>query len=219
MTCLKKRIAADLLFWFQLVMAWAFTIPQIIRSFHSTAGMTITWSMFCTSFVLVNLFLALGAYRQSNSRKAGQVVWVYINWLVLWFAMLVLVCIKGRWMRSDSLLTVVVLVSVMVLLVIRRKESLVATISEPITRGIVSLMVKSIPQLYIGYCIMSAGRNTGLAGMTLTIGHITVCTRAVEIFITARQDGWNRKNVGLFISETGNELTWLVTTAVWLAYR
>lgn len=214
----NKRLAADLLFWFQLIMAWSFTVPQIVRSLHSTGGMTITWSLFCSLFVLINLFLAWGAYRQSKSRKALQIVLVYANWQILWIVMFVIISLKGVWTRDDTVVTVILVLAVMVLLAIRRKESLVATVSEPITRGIMSLIVKSTPQLFIAYCIVKSGSNDGLAGMTLTIGHITVLARVAEICIAAKQDGWNRKNVGLAISETGNELTWCVTTAAWLAY-
>jgi len=218
MTSEKKRLAGDLLFWFQLVMAWAFTVPQVIRSLSSTAGMTITWTMFCSAFVLINLFLALGAYRQSKSRKAGQVVLVYANWLILWMTLLVIICIKGQWFAKDTVLTGLILASLAALLVVRRRESLVATISEPITRGFVALLLKSVPQLFIGYCIIVAGRKDGLAGLTLIIGHITVCTRLAEIVLTARQDGWTRRNIGLLIGETGNELSWLVTTTIWMLY-
>jgi hypothetical protein len=215
----RKRLVGDLLFGFQLLMAWWFTVPQVIRSFSSTAGMTITWSLFCSIFVSVNLFLAIGAYRESRSRKALQVVWVYINWLVLWVAILIPTILHGTWKKSDTTVSWLIVVSVAILMVIRRKESLKATFTEPITRGLISLIVKSVPQLYIAYCIVNAGSNTGLSGITLTIGHITVCTRALEIYFTARQDGWNRKNIGLFISETGNELTWWITTVAWLMYN
>jgi hypothetical protein len=175
--------------------------------------------MFCTAFVLVNLFLALGAYKQSKSRKALQVVLVYINWLALWFTMLISLSFNVKWMKSDSVLTILVIISLAILLVLRRRESLIATISEPITRGLVSLIVKSVPQLYIAYCIIHAGSNTGLAGITLAIGHATVCLRAIEIYIAAKENGWNRNNIGLFISETGNESTWLITTIAWIAYN
>ena len=213
-----KRMAGDLLFWFQLTMAWAFTVPQVIRSLESTAGMTITWSVFCSAFVLINLFLALGAYEQSKSRKARQVVLVYANWLVLWLTLFTIIAIKGTWFKEDTILTILILISLAVLLVVRRRESLVATVSEPITRGIIALLLKSVPQLFIGYCIIVAGRKDGLAGATLTIGHITVCTRLVEIWLAARQDGWNKKNQGMLIGESGNEISWLVTTAIWFCY-
>src|SRR3989344_1773488 len=193
----NKKMAGDLLFWFQLIMAWAFTVPQVIRSLESTAGMTITWTVFCLAFVLINLFLAIGAYKQSMSRKAGQVVLVYINWLVLWTVLFGIIAMNGTWFQQDTVLSALIIASVGALLVIRRKESLVATVSEPITRGIMALLLKSVPQLFIGYCIIIAGRKDGLAGATLAIGHITVCTRLVEIWLAARQEGWEKKNQGL----------------------
>lgn len=212
------------LFGFQILMAWGFTIPQLIRSSKSTEGMTITWSLFCLVFSLVNIFLAIGAYRQMRTQKASQLVIVYANWIVLWLAMLVVICLKGTWSTTDSILSVVVVSAVIYVLSTRRKETLTATLTEPITRGIISLIVKSTPQLYIAYCIIHAKSNTGLAGATLLIGHITVCTRIAEILVSAlarKEDGsrnWSRHNVGLFISELGNELTWCVTTLVWFMY-
>jgi hypothetical protein len=214
----NKKVAGDLLFWFQLSMAWAFTVPQVIRSLTSTVGMTVTWSSFCTAFVLVNFFLALGAYKQSRSRKAGQVVLVYANWVLLWLTLAIIIGIKGVWSAKDTLLTILILISMSVLLIVRRKESLVATVSEPITRGIMSLLFKSVPQLFLAYCIVAAGSKAGLSWISLIVGHITIWARLLEICLAARQDGWSRRNIGLVISEVGNELSWLVATIAWLAY-
>ncbi len=180
--------------------------------------MTITWSLFCSVFVLVNLFLASSQYKDVRSRKALQIVFIYGNWLVLWSAMLVVMMVKGRWTNSDSLLSAIVAIALAGLFVLRWKGSLGETFKEPITRGAVSLIVKSTPQLYIAYCIIDARSNGGLAGTTLAIGHVTVLLRILEIYIAARQDGWTRKNIGLMLSESGNELTWCVTTAAWIAY-
>ena len=218
MTTENKNVAGDLLFGFQLLMAWAFTVPQVIRSFYSTAGMTITWTMFCLAFVIINLFLAYGAYEQSRSRKAIQIVVVYANWFVLWFILFSIICVKGTWVMKDTVLTWLIIFSLVVLLVVRRRESLVATFSEPITRGIIGLILKGVPQLFIGYCIINAGRNDGLSGFTLAIGHVVVSARLFEICLAARQDGWHRKNIGMLISELGNEISWLVTTAIWFMY-
>src|ERR1035437_5188531 len=119
MTTENKRLGSDLLFWFQLIMAWAFTVPQAIRLFSSTAGMTITWAMFCSTFSLINLFLARGAYLQSRSRKAGQVVLVYANWFFLWLTLFVFICIKGVWFPKDTILSLLILVSLVALLFVR----------------------------------------------------------------------------------------------------
>ncbi len=209
----------DLLFWFQIIMAWCFSIPQIHRSFTTTTGMTITWSMLCSIFVTINFFLALSAYWDSGSRKAMQVTLVYANWLLLWATMFVIISLKGYWTKSDTLVTLLVIASLTVLMIVRSKGSVMETFVEPINRGLMSIIVKSTPQLYIAYCIFKAGRNDGLAGMSLVIGHITVIVRAIEIAVTAKQDGWTKKNIGLFISETGNELTWMVTTWSWLYFN
>lgn len=213
-----KKYSGDLLFGLQIFLAWWFSIPQVIRSFTDTKGMTITWSLFCSIFVFVNLLLAWSQYKDVKSRKALQIVFIYGNWLVLWAAMLAVMTVKGRWTDSDSLLSAIVAAALAALFACRWKGSPKETFNEPITRGAVSLIVKSTPQLYIAYCIIDAGSNGGLAGATLAIGHVTVLLRILEICIAAKQDGWTRKNIGLMLSESGNELTWYVTTATWIAY-
>lgn len=207
------------LFGLQILLAWGFTVPQVVRSFKSTTGMTITWYLFCSVFVIINIFLAIGAYKKLKNLKSRQIIAIYANWLVLWLTLLVILCIRGTWLWKDSVVSVLIIASVTVLLLVRRKESLVATISEPITRGIVSLLFKSVPQLFLGYCIMSAGSRRGLVWSTLLIGHITVFIRIAEIIIAARskKGGWNKENIGLMISEAGNEISWMFTTVVWLA--
>ena len=215
----RKLIVGDLMFVFQIVMAWLFTGPQVLRSFKSTTGVTITWPAMCLVFLVINIFLAIGAYRKSRSRRALQIVCIYANWIVLMGALLAALMINGHWIINDTVVSMSALVAVSLLITIRWKQTLVSTIVEPITRGFISLIAKSTPQLYIAYCIVDARGGNGLAGMTLFIGHITVCVRIAEIWFAASQDGWNRQNVGLMISESGNELTWWVTTVAWLAYR
>ena len=215
---MKAKIS-DLLFIFQVVMAWIFTFPQVLRSFKSTAGMTITWPAMCLVFVIINWFLAVGAYRKSGSRKALQIVVVYSNWIILMGVMLTTLVANGRWLSRDTTVSLLVFFATSGLLFLRRRESIVSTLTEPITRGLVSLVFKSTPQLYIAYCIVDARSSGGLAGLTVFVGHVTVCTRIVEIYFAANQDGWNKQNVGLMISEAGNELTWWVTTFAWFVYR
>ena len=115
-------------------------------------------------------------------------------------------------------MTAAILLLLVALFMIRRKESLVATLTEPITRGLSALLFKSVPQLYLAFCIANAGQSKGLPGLSLFIGHVTIAARLVEIFLAAKQDGWNRKNIGLMISESGNEVSWLVVTIVWFMY-
>lgn len=185
--------------------------------------MTITWSLFCSVFVLVNLFLAIGGHKQARTNKSIQLIIVYANWLVLWLAMLAVISVKGTWSNTDSLLSAIVCIGVMCILALRKQNTLTLTLSEPITRGMISVIVKSTPQLYIAYCIIHAGSNDGLAGATLLIGHLTVCIRIIEVLsaVMVKKDGklnWSRHNIGLLISEAGNEVTWCVTTLVWFMY-
>jgi hypothetical protein len=226
----RKDLSGDIFFGLQFGAAWVFTVPQFVRSFTSTAGMTTTWSLLCAIFCLVNLTIAVTGYRQAKTktRKGWQLITVYANWVVLWSAMLVSMLINGHWTTNDTLVTSLVVISVSVMLGFKmlisrfagEKVSLRSAFMEPITRGIISLIVKSTPQLFIAFCIYRAGSNSGLIWSALLIGHITVCLRIAEIWLGVRQDRHLTKpNKGLLISEIGNEITWLVTTAFWLYFR
>ncbi|MBI3633148.1 MAG: hypothetical protein HY226_02545 [Candidatus Vogelbacteria bacterium] len=218
----KESIVGDVLFAVQMALSWMFFVSQFRRAFSTTTGMTMTWALFCSAFVFVNLLLARGNYIESRSRKAWQVRAVYVNWLAIWLAILAPTAYYGTWKYNDSIVSSLILFAVAVLLWFRREKSLKASISEPITRGLVSLITKSVPQLFIAYCIWMAKSNAGLSGVALSIGHATVCIRIAEVYIMAypgEWSKWSRNNQGLFISEVGNELTWLVTTFTWLVYN
>lgn len=212
------------LFGLQIFMAWVFALPQVICSFKSTAGMPITWSFLCTVFAVVNLFLAIGAYRIQKTNKSGQLIFVYSNWVLLFGSMFVAIALNKSWTVTDTILVAVVVLGSALVISVRWGGGILSTVTEPITRGIISLIVKSIPQLYVGYCIIHDGANTGLPWQTLLVGHITVCIRIGEIFFSAMTKGvggqhnWSRHNIGLLISEVGNEITWCVTTVIWSLY-
>ncbi len=218
MKTIIQWLKAYLLFGTQIVMACWFIFPLVIKPFHSTEGMSITWTMFGDLFVTVNLVLALSQYQTSRSRDDLRVVIVYIVWIVVWSAGLVSIIINGSWLEKDTIVTVAILVGVLILLGVRWNGSLRATTTEPLTRGFVALLLKSTPQIYLAYCIMSARSHGGLHWQTLLIGHITVITRWIEIALAAKKNGLNRKNLGMIISESGNELSWLAVTWAWFKF-
>ncbi len=212
----EKKLTGDLLFGLQVILSWMFTIPLIGKAFAHHG--TITWPMFCLIYVLINLFLAIGAYTDKPSRKLWHVMMLYINFTILWFAFLLTCLFRVSWSLEDSEVTVFVLMGIFSILFLRKKESFVQTILDPVTRGWLSFGIKSTLQVYVGYMIVSTKNNTMLPLTGLIAGHITVLMRTAEVYLAARKSGWQLNNKSLFWSELGNEFTWCLTTLAWFKY-
>ncbi len=212
----EKKWFGDLLFGFQVIMAWVFTIPQTYKAFSHQG--TITWALFCFMYVLISLPLAIGGYKEKRSRKSWQVMMIYINFVILWFSFLTVSVLCLSWSVKDSEISCLILLGVSLILFFRKKESFMLTIADPVTKGWLSFGIKSTLQLYVGYLIISTKSSSMLAMTSMVVGHITVSTRIIEVYLTASDDGWSPNKKGLFWSELGNELTWCLTTLAWFMF-
>lgn len=204
----------DYLFSFQIVLAFLFGVPQAIKMFESVQGMTIVLFVCFEIFILFNLFLAHQAHREVPSRETIQALIIYYLWLVVVTAHLGILIVFGKWTRTDS----VVMLALVILSIagIAWQKSRGKGVKDPMTRGYLALCAKSVPQLYLAYCIFRDGGGNGLSVWTVWCGHVTVLTRIAILIISGSKSGWNRNIVGSLISEIGNQLSWSVVTALWV---
>ncbi len=209
----EKRLSGDLLFGLQIILSLGFITPQIIKGFAGYG--TITWPLFCFVYVFFNVLLAVGAHKEKRSRKSWQLLGIYSTFSVFWMVYLLVLLFKVPWSEKDTVITICVLACIVFILFTRKKGTMFATITDPITRGWLSFAIKSSLQIYLAYRILTSGSRAELALTSLLVGHITVSLRLVEIYIAARTDGWNQHYKGMFWGEFGNELTWCFTTMVW----
>lgn len=213
---MKKLTFSDWLFGFQIVMGLAFGLPQAVRMFHSVQGMTIVLFLCMELFIGFNLVLAINAHREIRKRTTLQTLWIYGFWTVIVTSHLLILMAKGTWTSTDSMMMTVIGTSVLATVAVGRYFG--KNIKDATVQGVLALWCKTIPQLYLAYCIYAAHGGNGLAAITVWAGHATVLTRVALLVLTGRQSGWNRNVVGSLISETGNEFSWTVTTALWLMY-
>ena len=55
-----------------------------------------------------------------------------------------------------------------------------------------------------------------MAGAMLLTGHIGIMTRLGQLWFAIREAGWDRNRLGVVLSETANEVTWILVTVAWL---
>src|SRR5262245_41233814 len=123
-------MTADLLFVFQIVMAWVFGLAQAKRMLSSTQGMTITWFLFFECCLALNLYLARGAHRDLKDRKSWQILMVYVNWTILITVNLAIILWRGSWSLHDATLSFLVLGSGAAFLLSAFRGSLARTVAD-----------------------------------------------------------------------------------------
>jgi hypothetical protein len=214
----RKRLIADLLFGGQLLIGVFFAGSRIVRMSQTLQGVLLTEFFLIGSFCVLNLGLAIGGNRKQPSRIMRQAVIIYAFWTVAVAGCIATVLSQGsyQWGMTDTVtLAVAAVVGMMAICIGWFRYGL--TVKDPIVRGYVAMILKGWPQLALAYKISQYG-GAGLPMLAVILGHVTILIRITQLAFALREAGWDRNRKGSMISEVGNELTWLVTTAVWLIY-
>lgn len=202
-----------LLFWFQIVMAWFYTVPQIYRILQNkTEGLNLAMYAIFMAYLVLSLSLSVASYREKREVVRKQTVIIFVQWTVFIALILLTGLWKGiAWKTGDSVVTaVIVILSVMTIRWYRG-------VSDPFSKGFMAVWCKSVPQLWLACTIFLAQSGAGLPAMTLLAGHLTAIPRLGQVVLASR-GGWDRPTKGLLIGESANVITWLVVTAVWIFY-
>lgn len=212
---LNKRTIADLLFGIQIVGAMVFSGAYIIRSLHDVTGSSLVQFGLVATYLLFHLALGVGAHRASPSRLTRQAIFTYALWFVLVSATLVAASTNPayRWSGKETtqLLTAGVLtVIVLVLVTIQRRK-----LSDPMAKGLFAIAYKTVPQVLLAWKFLAEGAS-GTPGLSVIIGHLTILIRLGQIYFMVREEGLDRNRFWLAVSETLNEMSWIIATVVWL---
>jgi hypothetical protein len=87
--------------------------------------------------------------------------------------------------------------------------------TDPMVSGFLAVCFIGLPQLTLAYKIFTEG-GAGMAGAMLLAGHIGIMTRLGQLWFAIREAGWDRNRRGAVLSETANEVTWILVTVAWL---
>ena len=166
-------------------------------------------------FLLINLSLSYRAHQVLPSRVTKQTVIVYATWAVVLVITVLVFLWQGTtiWSEIDTLTAILATAGIVLTLTVGRMQGL--PVVDPVVRGYLAVFFKGLPQLTLAYSIWQYG-GEGLSVVAVLVGHITVCTRLGQIFLSLREAGWDRNRQGSAISEIANEGSWIVVTIVWL---
>lgn len=201
------------LFWFQLILAYFYTIPLIDSvSQGQVKGLTLAMYVFFLAYLLLGFSLAVSAYRQLPTKNGDRLLTVIIfgNWLLLVGLITFLGCLHIPWRTSDSYFAVVIgTISVVTLFKYRG-------VTDPMCRGLIAVWCKAIPQLWLSYTLWQSHTGVNLKPWTVWAANGTGIARLLQIVVIARRTGFDRPTRGLLVGEVANVVTWGVVTVVWL---
>ena len=211
----RQRFIGDILFYLQMFFAFSMGIAQALRMLTTTEGVNVTWLVFWGIFLIINLSLSYRAHQTLPSRITKQTFIVYATWTALMVGNVIVFIWQdvGIWKNIDTMTALLAGTGIAVTLLIGRLNAL--PISDPLIRGYLAVFFKGLPQLTLAYSVWQHG-GAGLSVTAVIVGHITICTRLGQIFLSLREAGWDRNRLGSAISEIANEGSWIVVTIVWL---
>ncbi len=210
----RDRAISDVLYVVQIACALGFGIAQLLAMLESVEGVSITWIALWLAFVLVNLVLAIAAWRAQPGRIIRQTVIIYAVWAVVCAANLaVLLAAGGTWNEVDSVTALLTAGGIGAAIIVARRRGLPAT--DPLVRATIAVFCKGVPQLTLAWNIWRYGGD-GIAVFAFITGHLTITLRLWQVWYSIREAGWDRNRLGIAIGEAANEASWIVATVVWL---
>lgn len=211
----KNRLLGDGLFYVQILAATTFGIAQAWLMLSTTEGVIFTWLAFWGIFLLINLSLSYRAHQVKPSRITKQTVIVYAVWTAIMTLNVGVFLWQDEdiWNEVDTLTSSLAIAGITLTLLIGFLKRL--PIADPLIRGYLAVFFKAVPQFTLAYSVWVNG-GQGLSLAAVVIGHITICTRLGQIFLSMREAGWDRNRQGSAISEVANEVSLIVVTVVWL---
>jgi hypothetical protein len=210
-----KQIGADILFVVQIALALISGGSEFLRLLTTSQGVNLTWLASWLIFLLINLVLVLRAHHLRPSRVTIQTVLTYGAWTTVIGACLGAMLWQGTalWDGKDTLTVILVALGLTITRFIAYRLGL--GLADPLVHAGVAACFIGLPQLILAYKIFSVG-GEGMAGLMLLAGHIGICTRLGQLWFAIREAGWDRNRQGAALSESANEISWLLVTLAWL---
>jgi hypothetical protein len=217
----SKQVVADLLFGVQIIFTIVFCGSQFLRMLQNNAqGVSVVLFFSVQAFVTLNLLLARAAHKAQPSRVTCQAVITYAAWVILWganFSLVLITLLRNpavMWKTSDSVALFAVGFG-LILVFLDHKRRHAASIRDPLTRGYSALVFKTVPQFFQGWKFWVYG-PASWSSVAIVVGHVTIFIRLGQLYFSIREAGWDKNRLGSAISEIGNEVSWIVATAIWL---
>ena len=211
----NKKLIPDVLFIIQILGATAFCIAYTIRSVTDITGSSIAQFGLVNAFLLFHLALSISAHKVAPSRTTRQAIATYVTWFVLVSILILVVGTNSdyQWNNKDTTTIISALILTIIVLIIGKLGN--RRLSDPMIKAFFAIAYKSVPQVLLAWKFLSEG-GSGTPTVSIILGHVTILIRLGQLYFMIKEAGWDRNRSWLAISETANELSWIIATIAWL---
>jgi hypothetical protein len=201
----------------QIAGACLFCSAQAQRALHDVSGVSLAQNLAVMTYLVFHLLLTWEAHKAQPSRLTKQGLKVFCTWFVGTFFIVIAILLNGTytWTLQDTVIASAAIGVALVVVSISSLQSL--PIADPAVRSFLAIAFKSVPQVLLAWKIMVEG-GSGIPGLSVAVGHATIILRLAHISFMVKEAGWERNRSWLAISETANELSWVVATIAWLSH-
>jgi hypothetical protein len=202
----------NLLFWFQVIMAWVYTVPLLATLIKGeTRGLNLAMYVIFMAYLLLSFFLAVSSFKILREKARKQVIVIFAQWIFL-VGLIILAGIgKIPWSVGDT--TIVLAIAVLSMGVLIKYKG----IQDAYSKASINVFCKSVPQLWLACTIFLAKGGDGLPLTSLIAGHLTAIPRLMQVIVSGKR-GWDKPTKALLIGEAANVVTWFVVTFVWIYF-
>lgn len=210
----KQRIA-DFLFRFQILGALLFCGAYTYRSLYDVTGTSLAQQGLVFTYLFFHLALALGANRVEPSRGTRQAITTYATWIVLTAVLILVVATNPSyaWNMKDTTTLGMAGALTVAVIIIGTYRGL--TLADPMMKAMFAIAYKAVPQVLLAWKFLAEG-SSGTPWVAVVVGHVTILTRLGQIYFLVKEFGLDRNRKCLAVSETANELSWVIATIAWL---
>lgn len=207
----------DLLYRVQIAGACLFCSAQAQRALHDINGVSLAQNLAVMTYLIFHLLLTWEAHKAQPSRLTKQGLIVFCTWFVGTFFIVTTILHNGSysWTLQDTIIAFAAIGVALTVVAISSLQSMAVT--DAAVRSLLAIAFKSIPQVLLAWKIMAEG-GSGIPGLSVAVGHATILIRLAHISFMVKEAGWERNRTWLAISETANELSWVVATIAWLTH-
>lgn len=210
---MTRKIVSDVLFLMQFIGAVVWCVMSWKKIEVSTQGVSMSYLILFEGYVIFQILLLLGAHRQASSRSSTQVLGVSFVWLIMLPPCIITLMSRGYvWSFNDNLTMAIGLIGSVLVWSWGSTQKL--SLRDARVRSYLAIVLKATPQFLLAYKMATDG-NGGVSGVALITGHMTIATRFAQMWMDARQVGWDRNRKWFLVAEIGNEVSWAVATIVW----
>lgn len=201
-------------FYGQVLVAVGINLLQGWHMLGSLQGVLLTYYLCMEAFMLFNLLLALEVDREKRNTESRMAVRLYLIFLAMVSIGIGAIAWNGtyEWARQDTVTTCIVAGGVALIAMIKGSRGW--SWNGPEIRTLLGILVKAVPQVLLAWRIWADG-GAGIHEAVLWLGHSSSIMRLTQMLIMNVSTGWTRSGVGLLISESANEASWIVVTAAW----